>query len=228
MDRYHTMDRYDTMMPRLLHAEVPKPRLYQSLLVTAGIILTCYALLTVVSTLLPILRERIETNRADNVNVFRDRIIVHSKPILITMTPRSTLVLPPTPVPKVENVPRSYTHSDMREQAVPVPTAVKPIRPKLHPEAVVPDSDPAWYIFVPPGDAQHKSPDRSAPLTRWMQGEGFSSVRECERYRQQVVDDTAYERDHNEDLSAPYDYKIKLFANAECVSVQAPRLRQRR
>ena len=151
MDRYHTMDSYDTMMPRLLHAEVPKPRLYQSLLVTAGIILTCYALLTVVSTLLPILRERIGTNRADNVNVFRDRIIVHSKPIVITMTPRSTLVLPPTPVPKVENVPRSYTHSDMREQAVPVPTAVKPIRPKLHPEAVVPDSDPAWYIFVPPG-----------------------------------------------------------------------------
>jgi hypothetical protein len=61
-----------------------------------------------------------------------------------------------------------------------------------------------------------------------MQGEGFGSVRECERYRQQVVDDTVYERDHNEELSAPYDYKIKLFANAECVSVQDPRLRQRR
>jgi hypothetical protein len=97
MDRYHTMDSYDTMMPRLLHAEVPKPRLYQSLLVTAGIILTCYALLTVVSTLLPILRERIGTNRADNVNVFRDRIIVHSKPIVITMTPGRPLCCRPPP-----------------------------------------------------------------------------------------------------------------------------------
>jgi hypothetical protein len=107
----------------------------------------------------------------------------------------------------------------------PEPIAVEPIRPKVHPKVVVPDSDPVWYIFVPPGDAQHKLPDPNAPFARWMQGEGFGSARECEHYRQQVVDDTAYERDHNEELSAPYDYKIKLFANAECVSVQDPRLR---
>ena len=102
--------------------------------------------------------------------------------------------------------------------------AVEPIRPKLHPKAVVLDSDPGWSVFVPPGDAQRKSSNPSAPFARWMQGEGFSSARECERYRQQVVDHTAYERDHNEELSAPYDYKIKLFAKAECVSVQDPRL----
>jgi hypothetical protein len=225
------MDRYDIMMPRLLPAEGSKPRLYQPLLVTAGIILTCYGLLTAVSSLLPILRERIETNRAGNVTAFRDRITVHSKPAVITMTPRQTLVLPTTPVPPVptvETVPRSYTLSSLRGPAMPVlpgRIAVEPIRPKLRPKVVVPDSDPGWYVFVPPGDAQHKSPDWNAPFARWMQGEGFGSVRECERYRQQVVDDTAYERDHNEELSAPYDYKIKLFANAECVSVQDPRLR---
>ena len=225
------MDRYDTMMPRLLPGEASKPRLYQPLLVTAGIIITCYGLLTAVSSLLPILRERIEANRAGNVTAFRDRIIVHSKPTVITMAPQPTLVLPTVPVPTVETVPQSYTLSSMRSSAVPVspaPMAVESIRPKLHPKAVVPDSDPGWYIFVPPGDAQHKSPDPSAPFARWMQGEGFGSARECEHYRQQVVEDTAYERDHNEELSAPYDYKIKLFANAECVSVQDPRLTQTR
>jgi hypothetical protein len=78
------------MMSRLLPAEASKPRLYQPLLVTAGIILTCYGLLTAVSTLLSILRERIEVNRASSVDAFRDRIIVHSKRIVITMTPPPT------------------------------------------------------------------------------------------------------------------------------------------
>jgi hypothetical protein len=225
MDSYDTS--YDTMMPRLLPAEASKPRLYTGLLVTAGIIITGYGLLTAVSSLLPILRERMEANRAGHVTAFRDRIIVHSKPTAITMTPRPSLALPTAPVPTVETVPQSYPLSSMRSPAVPVPPgpiAVETIRPKLHPK-VVPNSDPGWYVFVPPGDAQHKSPDSSAPFARWMQGEGFGSARECEDYRQQVVDDTAYERDHNEELSAPYDYKIKLFANAECVSVQDPRLR---
>jgi hypothetical protein len=150
------MDRYDIMMPRLLPAEASKPRLYQPLVVTAGIILTCYGLLTAVSSLLPILRERIEANRAGNVTAFRDRIIVHLKPTAITMTPRPTLVLPTAPVPTVETVPQSYALSSMRRPAVPVspePMAVEPIRPKLHPKAVVLDSDPGWYVFVPPGDA---------------------------------------------------------------------------
>ena len=53
------MDRYDIMMPRLFPAEASKPRLYKGLLITAGIILTCYGLLTAGSILLPILRERI-------------------------------------------------------------------------------------------------------------------------------------------------------------------------
>jgi hypothetical protein len=217
------MDRYDIMMPRLFPTEASKPPLYKGLLLTAGIIITCYGLLTVVSTLLPILLERVEANRAGSGNAFRDRIIVHSKPAVTTMTPRPTLVLPTVPVPTLETVPQSYTLSGMRRPAVPVPPEpipVEPIRPKVHPKVVVPDSDPVWYIFVPPGDAQHKSPDPSAPFARWMQGEGFGSARECEHYRQQVVEDTAYERDHNEELSAPYEYKIKLFANAECVSVQ--------
>jgi hypothetical protein len=224
------MDRYDIMMPRLLPAEASKPRLYQPLLVTAGLVLTCYGLLTAVSILLPILRERIEVNRAGSVIAFRDRIIVHSKPIVITMTPRPTLGLPTVPVPTVETVPQNYTPSSIRKRAVSVsgPMAVEPIRPKLYPEVVVPDSDPGWYIFVPPGDAQHKSPNPRAPFTRWTQGQGFGSARECERYRQQVVDDTAYERDHNEELTDPYDYKIELFSHAECVSVQDARLTQRR
>src|SRR5438132_580318 len=149
------MDRYDTMMPRLLPGEASKPRLYQPLLVTAGIIITCYGLLTAVSSLLPILRERIEANRAGNVTAFRDRIIVHSKPTVITMAPRPSLVLPTVPVPTLETVPQSYTLSSVRRPAVPVPPepiAVEPIRPKVHPKVVVPDSDPVWYIFVPPGD----------------------------------------------------------------------------
>jgi hypothetical protein len=108
------MDRYDTMMPKLLPAEASKRRLYQPLLVTAGIILTCYGLLTAASTLLPILRERIEANRAGSMTAFRDRIIVRSKPTVITMTPRPTLVLPTAPVPTVETVPQSYTLSSLR------------------------------------------------------------------------------------------------------------------
>src|ERR1700732_3476199 len=221
------MDSYDTMMPRLLPAEASKPRLYQPALVTAGIILTCYGLLKAVSCLLPILRERFEANRAGSVTAFRDRIIVHSKPTAITMAPRPTLVLPTVPVQTVETVPQSYTLSSIRRPVMPLspgPMAVELIRPKLHSKVVVPDSDPDWYIFVPPGDSQHKSPNPSAPFSRWMQGEGFGSAQECERYRQQVVYDTASERDHNGELSTPYDYKIKLFANARCVSGQDPRL----
>jgi hypothetical protein len=222
------MDSYDTMMPRLLPAEASKPRLYQPVLVTAGIILTCYGLLTAVSSLLPILRERFEANRAGSVTAFRDRIIVHSKPTAITIAPRPTLVLPTVSVPTVETVPQSYTLSSMRRPVMPLPPgpmAVESIRPKLHSKVVVPDSDPDWHIFVPPGDAQHKSANPSAPFARWTEGEGFGSARECERYRQQIVEDTAYERDHNEELSGPYDYKIELFSHAECVSVQDPRLR---
>jgi hypothetical protein len=40
-------------MPRLLLAEESKPRLHQLLLVTAGIMITCYGLLTAASSLLP-------------------------------------------------------------------------------------------------------------------------------------------------------------------------------
>jgi hypothetical protein len=261
------MDRYDIMMPRLLPAEASKPRLYQPLLVTAGIILTCYGLLTAVSTLLPILRERIEANRAGSVTAFRDRIIVHSKPTVITMTPRPTLELPtaaaptsqtapqtqtlsgmpkqavpvtrpaagepipPTvgePIPAKETVPqRSYTLSSTGRPAVPVspgPIGVETIRPKLHTKA----TDSGWYIFVPPGDAQHKSANPSAPFARWIRGQPFGSARECERYLQRVVDDTIYERDHVKELSDPYDYKIELFSHAECVSEQDSRLTQAR
>src|SRR3984893_16804873 len=133
------MDRYDIMMPRLLPTEASKPRLYQHLLVIVGIILTCYGLVTAASSLLPILRERIETNRAGNVTAFRDRITVHSKPAVIITTPQPTLVLPTTsvpPVPTVETVPRSYTLSSLRRPGMPVspgPIAVEPIRPKLRP-----------------------------------------------------------------------------------------------
>ena len=79
------MDKHDTIMPRLLPAQASKPRLYETLLVTAGIILTCYGLLTAASILLPVLRERIEANRAGSVIALRDRIIVHSKPTVLTM-----------------------------------------------------------------------------------------------------------------------------------------------
>ena len=107
------------MMPRLLSAEGSKPRLYQSLLVTAGMILTCYGLLTAASILLPVLRERIEANRAGSVISFRDRIIVHSQQTVITMTPRPIVVLPTSPVPTVETVPQGYPLSGMRRPAVP-------------------------------------------------------------------------------------------------------------
>ena len=261
------MDKYDIMMPRLLPTETSKPRFYQPLLVTVGIILTCYGLLTAVSSLLPILRQRIEANRAGNVTAFRDRVIVHSKPTVITTTPQPTLELPtapaqtvktvpqshalsampkqavavsapaagepipPTvgePIPAKETVPqRSYTLSSMGMPAVPVspgPIGVETIRPKLHPKA----TDSGWYIFVPPGDAQHKAADPGAPFARWIRGEAFGNARECERYLQRVVDDTIYERDHVKELSDPYDYKIELFSHAECVSEQDSRLTQMR
>jgi hypothetical protein len=224
------MDRHDTMMPRLFPAEAPKRRSHKRLLINVGIVfLTSYGLLMVASNLLPIVRERMEANRAAHAIAFRDRISVHPQPTVITTTP-TRMEAPGAPPTRVKTIPQSYTLSGTRNRAahifVPVPTS-GPVRPKLH-SKVLPDSDPDWYIFVPPGDAQHKSPDPSAPFARWMQGEGFGSAGECERYRQKVVDDTAYERDHNEELSAPYDYKIKLFANAECVSVQDPRLTQTR
>jgi hypothetical protein len=94
----------------------------------------------------------------------------------------------------------------------------------LHPKAVVPDSDRGWYIFVPPGDAQPSHPTR-ARRSRIGCTARLDSARGCECYRQQVVDDTAYKRDHIEELSDPYDYKIELFSHAECVSAQDPRLR---
>jgi hypothetical protein len=106
--------------------EASKPRLYQSLLVTAGTILTCYGLLTAASILLPVLRERIEANRVVSVIAFRDRIIVHSQPTVMTMTPRPIAVLPTAPVP---TLPQSYPLSSMRRPAVPVspgPIAVEP------------------------------------------------------------------------------------------------------
>jgi hypothetical protein len=225
------MNRHDTMMPRLFPAEAPRRRSYKRLLINVGIVLlTSYGVLMVASDLLPMVRERMEANRAARAIAFRDRISVHPQPTVITTTP-TRMVAPSAPATRVKTIPQSYTLSDTRNRAahvsVPAPTSDEPVRPKVHPK-VVPDSDPGWYIFVPPGDAQHKSPDPSAPFARWMQGEGFGSARECERYRQQIVNDTAYERDHNEELSAPYDYKIKLFANAECVSVQDPRLIQTR
>jgi hypothetical protein len=99
------------MMLRLLSAEASKPRLYQSLLVTAGVILTCYGLLTAASILLPVLRERIEANRAGSAIAFRARIIVHSA--VITITPRPIVALPTAPVPTVETVPQGYTLSGM-------------------------------------------------------------------------------------------------------------------
>jgi hypothetical protein len=257
------MDRYDIMMPRLLPTEASKPRLYQHLLVIVGIILTCYGLLTAVSSLLPILRERIEANRAGNVTAFRDQIVVHSKPPVITTTPQPTLVLPTAPVQTVTTEPQTHTLSGMPKQAasvsgptagepippketvpqtsdtlsstgrpaVPVspgPIVVESIRPKLHPKAIVPDSDSGWYIFVPPGDAQHKSANSSAPFARWMRGQGFGSAHDCERYLQRVVGNTIYERDHVKELSDPYDYKIELFSHAECVSEQDPRLTETR
>jgi len=222
------MDRHDTMMPRLFPAEAPKPRSYKRLLINVGmVLLTSYGVLMVASNVLPIVREHMESNRAARAIAFRDRISIRPQPTAITTTPTAP-VAASAPATRVKTIQQqSYTLSRTRNRVahvfVPGPTSNKPVRPKRHPR-VLPDSDPAWYIFVPPGDTQHKSPNPSAPFARWMQGEGFGSALECERYRQQVVHDTAYERDHNGELSTPYDYKVKLFANARCVSVQDPRL----
>jgi hypothetical protein len=233
------------MMPRLFPAEAPKRRWYRRLLINVGIgLLTAYGLLILMWNLLPIVRERMEANRAARAIAFRDRISVNPQRKIITTAPTPS-VAPSAPATRVKTIPQSYTLSstiippsyalsgtrNRASMAVPArtstPTSIGPFRRKSHPK-VVRDSDPDWYIFVPPGDAQHKSPDPSAPFARWMQGEGFTSARECEHYREQVVIGTVYERDHNEELSTPYDYKIKLFANAKCVSMQNPRLIQTR
>jgi transcriptional regulator GlxA family with amidase domain len=86
-------------MPRLFPAEAPKRRLYKALMVTTGLVLTCYGLLMAASMMLPILRERIGADRAGSVIAFRDRIVVHSKPTAITMSTRSSCSATPSARP---------------------------------------------------------------------------------------------------------------------------------
>jgi hypothetical protein len=83
-----------------------------------------------------------------------------------------------------------------------------------------------WYIFLPPGDVLHRSPDPSAPFRRWTQGEAYDSAEDCEYYRARVISEAASDRDHADGPTDAFVYKIKLFSYAECVSAQDRRIKE--
>ena len=85
-----------------------------------------------------------------------------------------------------------------------------------------------WYIFLPPGDALHRSPDPSAPFRRWTQGEAFDTAEGCKDYREREVSDAASDRDRADGPTDTLDYRIKLFSYAECVSAQDRRIKEER
>jgi hypothetical protein len=85
-----------------------------------------------------------------------------------------------------------------------------------------------WYIFLPPGDVLHRSPDPSAPFRRWTQGEAYETAEDCEDYRARVVSEAASDRDHADVPTDALVYKIKLFSYAECVSAQDRRIKEER
>ena len=88
--------------------------------------------------------------------------------------------------------------------------------------------DEGWYIYLPPGDALHRSPDPSAPFQRWAQGKAFDSAEACEYYREDVIDETAHDRDRADGPTDALDYKLKLFTHADCVSATDRRVRDGR
>jgi hypothetical protein len=85
-----------------------------------------------------------------------------------------------------------------------------------------------WYIFLPPGDVLHRSPDPSAPFRRWTQGEAYDTAEDCEDYRARVISEAASDRDHADGPTDALVYKIKLFSYAECVSAQDRRINEER
>jgi hypothetical protein len=85
-----------------------------------------------------------------------------------------------------------------------------------------------WYIFLPPGDVLHRSPDPSAPFRRWTQGEAYDTAEDCEDYRARVISEAASDRDHADGPTYALVYKIKLFSYAECVSAQDRRIKEER
>jgi hypothetical protein len=85
-----------------------------------------------------------------------------------------------------------------------------------------------WYIFLPPGDVLHRSPDPSAPFRRWTQGEAYDTAEDCEDYRARVISRAASDRDHADGPTDALVYKIKLFTYAECVSAQDRRIKEER
>ena len=40
-----------------------------------------------------------------------------------------------------------------------------------------------WYLMMPPRDPLTYLPDRSAPMTQWLQLQAFDTAKECEAYK---------------------------------------------
>jgi len=91
-------------------------------------------------------------------------------------------------------------------------------------------SDKAWYIFLPPGDSRHDSPDPSAPFKRWAQGEAFDSAESCERNRNRMLQETNYamRRETEPTRYDGYVYLLKAWTYADCVSAQDVRITEAR
>jgi len=85
-----------------------------------------------------------------------------------------------------------------------------------------------WYIFFPPGDAFHKSPDPIAPFKRWAQGESFDSAQACEECRERMLRKMQKDRERSEEPTFAFDYKIKMFTYADCVSSHDRRIAEGR
>ena len=85
-----------------------------------------------------------------------------------------------------------------------------------------------WYVFYPPGDAFHKFPDPIAPFKRWAQGESFDSAQACEEYRERMLRKIQKDRERSEEPTFAFDYKIKLFTYADCVSSHDRRIAEGR
>jgi len=91
-------------------------------------------------------------------------------------------------------------------------------------------SDKAWYIFLPPGDSRHDSPDPSAPFKRWAQGEAFDSAASCERNRNRMLRETnhAMRRATESTRYEGYLYLLKAWTYADCVSARDVRITEAR
>lgn len=153
------------------------------------------------------------------------KIVVPPLAVSVPQSPK-TVVAMTRLAPAAVATPAAHRH-DVRPKIVAPHRAVSTPNAREKIVAMVPHESNGWYVFLPPGDPQHKSPDLSAPLKRWTQDESFGSAEECEDYRARVISKAASDRDSGDGPTDALNYRIRLFTYAECVSAQDPRLADR-